>query len=393
MSKHPDAWYVRLPDGRVLRASSTEAVRHHVEAGRIPINSMVRRHADAEWTALSWAPEFSSLAVAVARAAVERAAPPPNDHPAPTAHGAHGPAPPPVPNEGEVHGVAARLDSLRLQTVGVRGLVEELLGALDSTLVSSKLKAACVAGVILLLGTFAVYRLVPLALDGAGWVAELLAILLQLLVLATVNTLLTRQTHLELSGMRRATLTEAREGSRPFVLRVFFAYLLVAGVALGLMVLFRNAPGWLAHHGTEAGISGEAVGPLANAAAAIGVLGCAVLWVIVGMCWLLAPVLVVEECSVGRGLREWCGLLRQHFWRVVLYEGLALAAGLVATLPLALPVALSLASGPVLPGNVAVRATVAGLNGLAVGPFLAFLAVANVFVYLNLRYEYSPAGK
>jgi hypothetical protein len=41
--------------------------------------------------------------------------------------------------------------------------------------------------------------------------------------------------------------------------------------------------------------------------------------------------------------------------------------------------------------NVVALVALRGLMGMVVGPFLAFLAVANVFVYLNLRYEYTPA--
>ncbi len=52
MKEHYDPWFVRLPDGRVLNAKSTASVRHHVGAGNIPLNSMARRDADAEWAPL-----------------------------------------------------------------------------------------------------------------------------------------------------------------------------------------------------------------------------------------------------------------------------------------------------------------------------------------------------
>ena len=35
MKEHYDPWYVRLPDGRTIKAKSTTSVRHHIEAGHI----------------------------------------------------------------------------------------------------------------------------------------------------------------------------------------------------------------------------------------------------------------------------------------------------------------------------------------------------------------------
>ena len=50
MKDHYDPWYVRLPDGRTIKAKSTASVRHHVEAGHVPLNSMLRRDPDARPT-------------------------------------------------------------------------------------------------------------------------------------------------------------------------------------------------------------------------------------------------------------------------------------------------------------------------------------------------------
>ena len=33
------------------------------------------------------------------------------------------------------------------------------------------------------------------------------------------------------------------------------------------------------------------------------------------------------------------------------------------------------------------------LSGLALAPLLAYLMVANVFIYINLRYESAPTGR
>ena len=61
MSPTPDAWYLRFPDGRVLRAGSTEAVRHHLEHGRIPPDSRARRDPGEPWVPLGRTPAFADL--------------------------------------------------------------------------------------------------------------------------------------------------------------------------------------------------------------------------------------------------------------------------------------------------------------------------------------------
>src|SRR5262249_12542180 len=129
------------------------------------------------------------------------------------------------------------------------------------------------------------------------------------------------------------------------------------------------------------------------AATAVSILGLLVTLVVFGvvlnLIWLLAPILVVEEGSAADALREGRALFREHRLRIFLYEGRALALGRVATLPLALPA--YLATGSLVFVNPVVSGVVAALWGLVAGPLIAFLAVANVFVYLNLRYEYTPA--
>src|SRR5262245_28110980 len=111
MSQRPDAWYVRLPDGRVLRASSTTSLRRHIESGRIPLGSRVRRSPEDEWGPLEWTDEFADLVAPPRRGA---AAPQRANAPARAAGG------------------AARPNGMELQTAGVQGMVEDLLTALDS---------------------------------------------------------------------------------------------------------------------------------------------------------------------------------------------------------------------------------------------------------------------
>src|SRR5262245_15401759 len=129
-----DVWYTRLPDGRVLRARSTEAVRHHLESGRIPADSRVRRSGEQAWAVLERTGEFADLAkIRPRRRRRPRPAEPARARPGSNA--------------------------LKLQAVGVRGCVAELLGALDGTLVRGKLRAAGLLGasaavVLLLAGYF-----------------------------------------------------------------------------------------------------------------------------------------------------------------------------------------------------------------------------------------------
>src|SRR5579885_2945829 len=136
MKQVSDAWYIRLPDGRVLRAANTAAVRTHLTSGRIPPDSRVCRGVGEEWVLLEWTQEFADLAR-------EKT----SDHAATAlAEPAAGSPSRPASNDlasasRRRAGVSARLDPLRLQTIGVRGLVDELLAALDSTLVRHKIVA------------------------------------------------------------------------------------------------------------------------------------------------------------------------------------------------------------------------------------------------------------
>ena len=52
MATSSDLWYIRLPDGRVLHARSTDAMRRYLKSGRIPWESRVRRSPDDTWQPL-----------------------------------------------------------------------------------------------------------------------------------------------------------------------------------------------------------------------------------------------------------------------------------------------------------------------------------------------------
>jgi hypothetical protein len=103
-------------------------------------------------------------------------------------------------------------------------------------------------------------------------------------------------------------------------------------------------------------------------------------------------------------------LLRQHLNRALLYEALAVVPAAIVTAGLLLPIEAAarrqtevlraegtrrLDSGDI--GQMALRAELDWVSptrrlvqGVAVAPLAAFLAVANVFIYLNLRYEQEP---
>ena len=158
--------------------------------------------------------------------------------------------------------------------------------------------------------------------------------------------------------------------------------LLIAGL--------RALPGWVLSR-AEIPLGADA---LAGWATVAGLVLEVILWPILGLALLLGPIVVVAECGVAAALRQWYGLLRRHLSRVLLYEALAVALGVVAVLPLLLPIVLAgsfaLADGPLF----GVRwATLSVLGGLALSPLFAYLVVANVYIYLNLRYEFTPAGK
>jgi hypothetical protein len=126
----------------------------------------------------------------------------------------------------------------------------------------------------------------------------------------------------------------------------------------------------------------------------------ALTWIVIGLCWLLTPAIVVEESSWLAGVREWRQLLRENFDRIVVYEGLTLMLGAAITLPLTLAVGLAMygvptmrPAWPVTIGdevNWAMGTVQSVMHGLAAAPLLGLLPVANVFIYLNLRYEQAP---
>lgn len=379
MNQITDGWYIRLPDGRVLRAANTEAVRTHVSSGRIPAESRVCRGVGEEWVLLEWTQEFADLVRArKPEEAVVAAVEAPEEEPA---------LPVPQAPIKKRPGVSARLDPLRLQTVGVRGLVEELLAALDSTLVRHKIVIGCVVGVF----TGVVIALAS-ALPLVGWMGRLpvqwlVAGLAVLIVYALCNILLTQLTFVELSRLRPARWGEALSGLGGLWLRLLCGYVITAAVPLLGVRCVRwlewqftvGHPPWLHWAAT--------VDP--DVVRVVAMMMEVVLWPMLSFAFLLAPVLVVEDCTIFAALGEWWRLLRGQVGRVFLYESLAVTLGIIATLPFCIPLVLTAVGRP--GGMPLDSGTIFGLYvlaGLAAAPLIAYMAVANVFIYLNLRYEH-----
>ncbi len=363
-----EAWFVRFPDGRVVRAKTTGSVRHHIEMGRIPVDSWVRHSPDEDWITLEWTAEFSDLASRYRKRIL-----PPEETELPEE------MEPSVPS-----GKAPRVNGNELRTVGVRGLVEELMTALDSSLSRGKLLLAGLVG-FLGAGVFLGIRL------GQGWVDSWIIWLvagLVLLALAAVSTaLLTQMTFVELSRLRPARRQEALAGLGRNSVRLMVCQALVAGSVLLVLAGLQALPRWI--------LANDLEGPrvpefLAAAATVLGLVLEVLLCPILGLALLLGPIVIIEECSSFRAIIQWSALIRRHLGRIFLYEALAAALGIIMTVPFLFPVLLAGWFTPAIDSLATVTwSTLCLLVGAAMTPLIAYLAVANVFIYLNLRYEFS----
>lgn len=338
MRETADLWHVRLPDGRLLRATA-DVVRQQVLAGRLPQDIEVRRSSKEDWQPLRAVGEFRTL---------------------PNGHAANG------QNAGTV---ASRLDSGPLRYVGLRGLLEELLAALDSLLAPRKLVATAALGlpaaVLGLLASSA--RQLPIPphpaypwLFGGAAVAVLLAL----------TALVSRMSFIELAHLRPARVREGLRG----LPGPWLALLLSLGVAIGL------------YAAAQAGLSSlvEWAGPALGErfTVAISLVACVVGVVLAVPLFLLLPlaaVLAVEECSLAAGLGLWWQTVRRQGWRMLVGQWIALALAVVLLLPAQLLLVRAV------PSEIAHQAVVG--VGLLLTPFaVAYVAVANVFLYLHFRY-------
>ena len=194
MKQVDDPWYIRLPDGKVMRARSTEALRSNLEEGKIPLASLVRRYVEDEWVALAWTEEFNDVVERLQARHHETAARLGRERPyAATATLTDGAS------------ISSRLDPQQLQTVGVQGWITELLAALDSVLVFKKLLTAGV-GSLFLGVVVALFRsgFVNLEALGYGLSATVTAAAF-LLVFSSSTVLLLQLTYVEVANLRPAT--------------------------------------------------------------------------------------------------------------------------------------------------------------------------------------------
>jgi hypothetical protein len=364
-----DDWYVRFPDGKVLHAATTGTVRKNIDRGRIPLESTVRRSADEEWVTLAWTSEFADLVKLRSDRAVRK----PKSQRRRRV----------VTTNGKASSTSTRLDPHKLQTVPVRSFFPELLAALENTVMRRKLVAIAVSG-LLLGGLFALAQYPLPDLGGARLWFNIVLGLLAGLVTAATGAFLTRATFVELSELRPAKPEEVRAGWTTRTIRLFVAQLLTAGVAVGLIALLRGLP----LPGEEPTLAWQIT---AHVAVVMSIVGEVVLWAVVLLTMLLAPIMVVENASVEGGLSHWWRLLRQHPGSVLLYQVLAAGIGLVLAVVSALPLWFisQPADGPL---SLTATATRNVLLGLPVALLFAYLTVANVFIYLHLRYE-APAGE
>jgi hypothetical protein len=261
----------------------------------------------------------------------------------------------------------------------VRGGVVELFAALDRALGPRCLLGAAAVGLFGALVWFCARRFRPgeEVWGPLPWVA---AGLLLLAVGTLFAVVVAQLLFVELSHLRPATGAEITARLGRNWLQLFLADVVICG----LFFLPVAGLGWL-----EGRLREQAAGEmLLGAVASLRLVLEALAWPVLGLALLLAPIVVFEERSAPRALGQWWAMLRRNLSRVFVYEALAVALGLVTSLPLVGPVALAAwSSSPAEPLNLVVDVTVAILYGLALAPLVAYLAVANVYIFLNLRYE------
>lgn len=356
MAEVRDYWYIRLPDGRVIRAKSTKSLRYHVRSGRIPATARVRRTASEEWIGLEWTAEFVDLV--------------------PRSNGA-------ARSRAKQLSEAAAAARPRLKTLGLRGIAADITGALDSTFRAVKLVPAAALG--LFLGVIlAIHQ--GISVEPAwSWGVDAALAAAALFGFCLVAALITQTTFVELSRLRPARSKEIRAGLGRRTAHVFLAGLVSVGVIVGVLVILRRLPAWLS---ADLGWPDAAVAPVLVAR----LLWEAACWIVLALLPLAASCVVIEECSFARALRDWWRLARRHLGRLLLLETLAIGLGLLLSAPALVSVFAidpGFASGPLV---LVSRVTLALLGGLALTPLLAYALVANVYIYLNLRYH-SPAGR
>jgi hypothetical protein len=359
MSQRSDLWYVRFPDGRVIRAKSTKSLRYHIRSGRIPAGARVRRSPTQEWVSLERLTELVDAGPAAR----------PNAAGQPTMVVA--PAQASQANKRKTQEATA----LRMQA-----LVQDLGSALESTLRAIKLTPAALLGLVLGLAPI-VFRALTFRGDVAvSWIVALLMGVVLLAGFCVVSCVVTQATFIELAQLRPARAREIRSPLLRYGLRLFMTYLLVGGLAALIAVVLQRLPAWMV---AVAGLP-EA---LAAAVAVLGLVWQVACWPLFALLLLAGPITVIEGRSFMLVLREWWALIQRHAGRLLLYETMAILLGLVVSAPVLAPVLVTpwLSTGFL--GMVS-QVTMEILAGLALAPGIAYVLVANVFIYLGVRYEF-----
>jgi hypothetical protein len=371
-----DLWDIRLPDGRAVRGLDTATVIGYIRAGKIPQGTLIRRRGEAEWTTLEWVPEFAGPLAENGQRTPSPAGP------GTTATGKHRSVRTgrrKKDSGGDLVSVAGRLETAHLGTLGVRTILREVLTALDVTVLPLKVRLMVVLGI---LGGL-LFALPPL-FELPAWVIWVQAGL-ALLLLSFGATALAETVHIELSRNRQAHWREVRRGVLGPTCRLFLAFLFVPGLFIAAVAGLVWLSTWLVTQG--ANTSSPLGWQISSYIAAGLALLLAVKVVIFGPTTLmLASILVVEECGVGRAIGQWLQLLRDNFSRTLLYN--LLATGVVLLL-LAVPAALVflLSWLPLDPRHTPL---IVGLQGALAGTLsavtLGYFAVVQIFLYLNLRF-------
>jgi hypothetical protein len=379
MKRPRDAWYLRLPNGQEIKAKSTAAVLYHIQQGTIPKNSWARRSRAEEWLKLEWHAEFTEAVTGI-KPARETEASESSPTPAFVTSGAAS--------------VAARLDPMQLRTVGVQGILEDLLASIDTAFRRSKL-------LIAFLGA----ALIGLAVGGIPYAADklaqsqspanqppahpglihLIATLAAAAIFAVTNALLTKITYLELSTSRLVSFREATQGIVRSAVKLLVVTIALVGGAFYLMSLLHRLPEWVTvppHQIAQADLGTRILG----GAASIFSLLCEVfLWIALVLTGLLPSILVGEDSSLVGGVFEWLRLVRAYFGRIALAEVLTLGTGVLLAAPVYIPIQRALVHyASYLPHPVEMVAL--ATSGTA---FLLVVAVSNVFIFLDAKYEQS----
>jgi hypothetical protein len=215
------------------------------------------------------------------------------------------------------------------------------------------------------------------------WLAAGLAFIV---VAAMAASLITRATVAEMSHTGRGQWSEATRALPRTASSLAILCLFVFGTTgLAVWVLAR-AIAWLPLDWQPE--TREAIAGLA--AVLLLVLG-VLLGPLTLTAFQFAPILVIEDCSAGKAFALWWQSIVRQGRRLYLYEGLAAAVAVATALPLLVPLALLaptfLARELASPWPVIRAIALAILSALAAARFITYLIVANLSVYLNLRYE------